>query len=116
MALATHTDLENRLRLGSPLDTDEAAKADALLETASTLVMQAGKFTDEESAPAIAKVVTLECVVRVWMNPGSVASESMGSISYTYDKNTGLYLTLDEESKLRVAGPRGSRNRTLNLG
>lgn len=55
--------------------------------------------------PGIVKAICLEAVVRVWVNPGSVARETVGNTSTVYDNMrfspTGLLLTADERNRLR---------------
>jgi hypothetical protein len=50
-----------------------------------------------ETIPAVVKATTLEAVVRVWVNPGAVARETIGDVSTVYDNNrfspSGLLLT-----------------------
>lgn len=63
--------------------------------------------------PGIVKSVCLEMVVRVWVNPGAVARESVGNTSAVYDNMkfspSGLVMTDDERKAVnkltrRVAG------------
>jgi len=72
----------------------------------------------EEIPPAI-KALTLEMVVRVWVNPGSVAQEGVGDTStlYYYASNTpdasGLLLTRVEARMLKKLFGRPSSTVTL---
>jgi len=54
--------------------------------------------------PELVKTVCMEAVVRVWVNPGSVARETVGNTSTVYDNNrfspTGLLLTTEEKAQL----------------
>lgn len=55
--------------------------------------------------PAVVKTICKEVVVRVWINPGSVARETVGSVMTTYDNMrfspTGLLLTDVEILKIK---------------
>lgn len=57
-----------------------------------------------ETIPEPAPTVCLEAVVRVWVNPGSVARQTMGNVQTVYDNMrfspTGLVLTDDERNAL----------------
>lgn len=58
-----------------------------------------------DPAPLTVKAVCLEACVRVWVNPGSVARETIGAESTVYDNNrfapSGLMLTDDEKRTIR---------------
>lgn len=114
MALATHTDLETRL--GITLSSDEQDRADALLALASELVMGQSGGQEEIDAPVEALILTVEVVVRVWVNPSSAQSESMGSTSVSYAAGYGLFLTEDECKNIRKAFRGGSSLNTMQLG
>ncbi len=68
--------------------------------------------------PITAKLVVLEAVVRVWINPGNVASEGHGgeSVSYAQDQ-PGLLLTVKEEAliKSEFGASGGTGVRTVQL-
>jgi hypothetical protein len=55
--------------------------------------------------PARFKAICLEAVVRVWVNPGAVARETVGDTSTVYDNMrfspTGMMLTSDERKSIR---------------
>jgi hypothetical protein len=55
--------------------------------------------------PGKVKTICLQMVVRVWTNPGSVARETYGDETITYDSNrfspTGMQLTDDERRSLK---------------
>lgn len=57
-----------------------------------------------ETIPEVVKTVCLEAVVRAWVNPGSVARETIGDTATVYDNMrfspTGLLLTDDEKKNL----------------
>jgi hypothetical protein len=57
-----------------------------------------------ETIPEFVKTVCMEMVTRVWVNPGSVARESVGNVSTVYDNNrfspTGLLMTDPERAEL----------------
>jgi hypothetical protein len=71
-----------------------------------------------ETIPGLVKAITLEAVVRVWVNPGSVARESIGNTSTVYDNMrfspTGLLLTDDERRRLRRFF--GTKARSIQIG
>ena len=60
--------------------------------------------------PSLFKTVTLEAVVRVWVNPGAVMSEAYGyeRVQYTPGAPTGMMLTADERKTIREFVRRGS--------
>ena len=68
--------------------------------------------------PNLYKAICLEAVVRVWVNPGSVARATIGDTSTVYDNNrfspTGLMLTDDERRAIRKQI--GKRARGLWIG
>lgn len=62
--------------------------------------------------PSLFKTVTLEAVVRVWVNPGAVMSEAYGyeRVQYTPGAPTGMMLTDAETKTIREFARRGSEN------
>lgn len=68
--------------------------------------------------PGSVKEICLEAVVRVWVNPGSVARQSSGNTSTVYDNSrfapTGLLLTSDEKRDIRRFF--GSPARSISVG
>jgi hypothetical protein len=70
-----------------------------------------------ETIPEVVKAVCMEMVVRVWVNPGSVARETVGNTSTVYDNMrfspTGLLLTDSERTQLNKALRRTSGTITL---
>lgn len=56
------------------------------------------------AVPDLVKAICMEIVVRVWVNPGSVARETVGNVSTVYDNNrfspVGLAITDAERSAL----------------
>lgn len=58
----------------------------------------------DDAIPEIVKVICLEMVVRVWVNPGSVARETVGDTMTVYDNNrfspSGMLLTDVERDQL----------------
>lgn len=115
MALATYTDLETRLGIVGELSAAEQDRADALLALASELVMSQSGGREEIDAPIEALLITVEVVVRVWVNPSSAQSESMGSSSVSFGEGTGLFLTEKECKDIRKAFRGGSSLNTVNL-
>jgi len=73
---------------------------------------------DDDEIPGIVKGVCLEVVVRVWVNPGAVARETVGDTATVYDNMrfspSGLLLTNDESRKLRRFF--GDRMRSIAMG
>lgn len=67
--------------------------------------------------PAIVKAVCLEMVVRVWVNPGAVARESIGNTSTVYDNMrfspSGLVMTDAERDAVNKVIRRNSGSLTL---
>lgn len=68
--------------------------------------------------PGKVKTICLGMVVRVWINPGSVARESVGDTSTVYDNNrfspTGMQLTDDERRALKRLF--GSTTKSVSVG
>jgi hypothetical protein len=69
-----------------------------------------------DPVPDAIKALTLEAVVRVWVNPGSVMAERYGSEQVTYlmgaadTMPTGLLLTKVEQETVRRVTRRGTRS------
>lgn len=67
--------------------------------------------------PEIVKAVCMEMVTRVWVNPGSVARETVGNTSTVYDNMrfspTGLLMTDTEKAAVNRAVRRQSGTVTL---
>lgn len=63
-----------------------------------------------DPVPTLFKAVTLEAVVRVWVNPGAVMSEAYGyeRVQYTPGVPTGMMLTDAETKTIREFVRRGS--------
>jgi hypothetical protein len=63
-----------------------------------------------DSIPQTLKTICLEATVRAWVNPGSVARETIGNEATVYDNMrfspTGLLLTTVEVRKIRRLFPR----------
>lgn len=115
MALATYKDLETRLGIVGSLDDAEQDRADALLALASDLVMAESGGQEEIDAPVEALTLTVEVVVRVWVNPSSAQSESLGSNSVSYGVGSGLFLTEDECKSVRKAFRGGTSLNSMQL-
>lgn len=113
MALATYIDLE--IRLGINIPEDEQDRADSLLVQASDLIMEEAGDVAEEDAPIIARIIAVEVVARVWINPSSVQSESLGASSASYGPGQGLMLTQDESYMLRRGFRSGSSSYTMQF-
>lgn len=71
-----------------------------------------------DTIPGIVKAICLEAVVRVWVNPGSVARETAGNTATVYDNMrfspTGLLLTEKEQSRLRKKF--GTKAKSITIG
>ncbi|MET8982135.1 hypothetical protein ABZX85_41785 [Streptomyces sp. NPDC004539] len=100
MALATLTDLEDRL--GRDLTDAETRRATAWLEDASALIL--ARFPQYATAPtAVSKKVCCAMVLRVLSNPDGKRQESIDDYAYTVDsaRSTGeVYLSEDEADEL----------------
>jgi hypothetical protein len=74
-------------------------------------------YTDD-ALPKLVKSICLEMVVRVWVNPGSVARETVGNTATVYDNMrfspSGLLLTDTEKKELRRFF--GARARSIQIG
>jgi hypothetical protein len=72
----------------------------------------------DDDLPGFCKSICLEAVVRVWVNPGSVARETIGDTSTVYDNMrfapTGLLLNDDERRTIRRFF--GRRSRSITIG
>lgn len=103
-SLATVADLE--ARLGHPItDAAEQARAQALLNDASTLVrFEAGQSWVDESGvlavvPDLAVTITCQAALRGWYNPAGVESEQLGAVSVRYGN---AWLTAKESAQLAL--------------
>jgi hypothetical protein len=65
--------------------------------------------------PASVKAICVEAVVRVWVNPGSVAQERVGDTSTMYDSSapSGLLLTSTEQRVIRRFFGRTAKSITI---
>jgi len=67
--------------------------------------------------PELVKAICMEMVVRVWVNPGAVARETVGNVSTVYDNNrfapTGLLMNDDEKRELNKLLRRHSSSMVL---
>lgn len=113
MALADHKDLE--VKLGVTLTSEEQTRADELLNQSSALVMEESGGVAEDKAPVLASVIAVEIAARVWINPSSLQSESLGSASASFGSEVGLMLTDRERSRLRRAFRKGSSTYSTRL-
>lgn len=72
----------------------------------------------DEDIPETVRTVCKEMVVRVWINPGSVARETIGDTTTTYDNMrfspTGLLMTTDEKKAIRKVFGRRAGSVTVN--
>jgi hypothetical protein len=106
-ALASIEDLEARLQGG--LAESDQARAQAVLEDASTLVRRvAGSTWVEDEAlvddvPDVVIVVTLAVAKRAFLNPDGIRQESLGTHSVTYEGANGVFLTDDERDAIQAA-------------
>ncbi|MEQ9337809.1 MAG: hypothetical protein RJQ03_11520, partial [Miltoncostaeaceae bacterium] len=66
-----------------------------------------------DPVPQEVRVICLEAVVRVWVNPGSVSQEGYGSEQVSYPDAYGLLLLASEREVLRRAIGRGVGTVTL---
>ena len=106
-SLATVADME--ARLGHPIaDTDERARAQALLDDASSLVRYAANtaWMDETVDPPVLGVVpdfivsiTAQAALRGWFNPAGIESAQLGAVSVRYG---GAWLTAAERDQLAL--------------
>jgi hypothetical protein len=108
MALATVAEFEARLgeANGSLADAD-LARAEAVLEDASEIVLNAGdpSWTDAEGAkpaPRTAVVVVLRLARRFWDNPEGLSYEALGDHTVSRAAASG-FLTGDERALLQQA-------------
>lgn len=108
-ALATVGELETRL--GYPLDGSARDTAEAILKDASAVVRTYGlPWPDPDTAPAVARAVTLSVAERITRNPDGVRSEMAASYQYSLPASavTGMDLTPGEARMIRaVAGITG---------
>lgn len=85
---------------------------------AQTLTITYSHGYDSSNVPESAKAICMEAVVRAWVNPGSVARETIGNVSTIYDNMrfspTGLLLTDDEKKIIRRLF--GRRARSITMG
>lgn len=107
MAFATSDDVATRLE--RPLSDEEAANVDLLLDFASTLVADAAGKGDDwtpDPVPNVVRLVTVEAVYRVMVNPSgsTFTMEQLGSYQFSerFDA-AGLALTERERRSVRRA-------------
>lgn len=62
-----------------------------------------------ETIPDTIKAICLECVTRVWVNPGNASQEAYGSERVTHGASSGLILTPEERRAVRDVVRRGSQ-------
>lgn len=109
MALVVLAAFEDRL--GRTLtDLDEIDRANAALEDASTVVLEAGDSTwDETTVPDAAATVVLTVARRVFENPEGATQKSVGDLSVSYGSVSSgsvanpLELTSKERRRVRKA-------------
>ena len=101
MLLATLEDVADRL--GRDLTADEARQGTALLQDATTMILD--RFPQLATAPSeAARAVCRSMVVRVLRNPDGVRSEQIDDYQRTIDsaRSTGeLYISDSEADLLR---------------
>lgn len=114
---ATRTDVQTRL--GRLLTAAEADQADLLLELATGALAEAcDKDTDWATAltpvPEMLRILCMEVVVRVLLNPAGLksGSESLGAYSRsgTYADGAGALALTDHEERLARRAVHGSNS------
>ena len=121
------------------LEGDEIARVPAsmtlgvggLLDTEYVFPLGTGFGWEEQSivitythgyatVPALVKAIVLEMVVRVWVNPGSVARETVGDTQTVYDNMrfspSGLLPTDEEKKQLRRLFGRSGTSVSIGAG
>lgn len=109
-SLAHIEDLE--ARIGHPIaDADERARAQALLNDASSLVRwETGKdYVDPETGllvpiPDLIVTITCSAALRGWYNPAGVEATQLGAVSVRYG---GAWLTESERNRLNALNGSG---------
>lgn len=85
---------------------------------AQTLEVTYSHGYDAANVPQTVKSIVLEAVVRVWVNPGSVARETVGNVSTVFDNMrfspTGLLLADEEKKAIRRIF--GQQARSITIG
>lgn len=105
--LASIDDLQ--ARLPETIAESDEARAEAVLEDASTLVRaEAGTtwVTDDEldeDIPDIIVIVTLAAARRGFLNPDGFTQETLGDHSVSYGARGAVYLTAEEKSLIAAA-------------
>ena len=105
MSLATFAELDVRTPGG--VQTDEQARAEAILDDVSAFVLD---LVDEETADAWEQspppaVVAVVCAAagRALVNPYQHASVTEGNYTWRADNTSGVWLTDDEKTTIRRA-------------
>ncbi|GGQ07763.1 hypothetical protein BKA00_007426 [Actinomadura coerulea] len=115
MLLASVAQLEARLGLpvGS-LAAEDLARATAVLEDASAIILTIGKPTwTDVTIPEVARVVVLRLARRMWDNPEGLSYEAMGD--HTWSRAAaGVLLTQDEQDL--VTGAAGFASGVYSVG
>jgi hypothetical protein len=103
MSYATVADLE--VRLGRTLTNPEADKGEALLEDASAAIDAFVLPKGVTVAPAAAKAVVCQMVLRVFDVPWGTTQETVGGVSRSYN-SAPMFIT-DGEKALLTGGTTG---------
>lgn len=86
---------------------------------AQTLAITYTHGYDANNIPQTVKAICLEAVIRAWVNPGSVARQSVGDTMTVYDNMRfspqGLMLTDDEKKTIRRVFGRTAKSIQMGL-
>jgi len=105
MAFATLQQLAARIPGGIP--SDEEARAGALLVDISSMIADLVDTETAEAwaitAPDVVVAVTCSAAYRALVNPLQHASVTEGNYTWRSDRTDGVFLTPDEEKRIRRA-------------
>lgn len=109
MALCSVEDIQ--VRLGTPLEGDEALRVEAFIDDVSALIEAHCKGADLDPVPAEVKTVCIAEVMRALnANPGIIAEE-IGEISTRYQT---YRFGLSADARHTLKGYRTNRNTTIS--
>lgn len=116
MRLADVLDLD--ARVPESIETvDDVARAEAVLDDASALVLDEGdpEWTAQD-IPARARQIVIAVALRAWRNPDALTQSTVGDVSVSYGRSTGkgaVYLTDAEQKAVRRAAQRSFKTATF---
>lgn len=109
MAFCTVEDIQ--VRLGTPLEGDEALRVEAYIEDVSALIEAHCKGADFDPVPPEVKAVTIAEVMRALNSNPGILAEEIGEISTRYQT---YRFGLSSDARHILKGFRKNRNTTIS--